>query len=89
MEKLLSNHEAQFISWHIYAPLAVKLLIKKSVLPIPPTPLPLALEALWPRSSSKENHYTAAGKEAAGGGGRQAGTEAEHGGRKEIVHRLH
>ena len=80
MEKLLSNHEAQFISWRIYAPLAVKLLIKKSVLPIPPTPLPPAPEALWPRSSS------ATGKEAAGGGGKQAGTEAEHGGHKEIVH---
>ena len=28
MEKFLSQHEAQFISWRIYAPLAVKLLTK-------------------------------------------------------------
>ena len=26
LEKLLSNHKAQFISWHIYAPLGVFLL---------------------------------------------------------------
>jgi hypothetical protein len=29
LEKLLSNHEARFISWRIYAPLVVKLLIVK------------------------------------------------------------
>ncbi len=36
------------------------------------------------RQNASYNNYIAAGKEAAGGGGRQAGTEAERGGRKEI-----
>ncbi len=36
---------------------------------------------MWLRPSSKGNHYsTAASKESAGGGGRQAGKEAERGG---------
>ena len=31
MEKLLSDHKVQFISWRIYAPLVVKLFISSSL----------------------------------------------------------
>jgi hypothetical protein len=49
LEKLLSHHEARFISWRIYAPLAVKLLSGNQYLKI----LSLLFSRFWNRIHSR------------------------------------